>query len=64
MLYAVQRPFRVYPSMEPYDDVPLPPDWRESTEWVFARLMYPQHPNAHFGRFGRRFGVSGAKTSD
>jgi len=56
MLYAVQRPFRVYPSMEPYDDVPLPPDWRESTEWVFARLMYPQHPNAHFGRWGRRFG--------
>lgn len=49
-LYAVQRPFRVYPSMEPYDDIPLPPDWQEKTELVFARLMYPQHPNALFGR--------------
>ena len=55
-LFAVQRQFRVYPSMEPYDNVPLPQDWRENAEWVFARLMYPQHPNAHFGRFGRRFG--------
>ncbi len=55
-VYAAQQPFRVYPSMEAYDDIPLPPDWRESSEWVFARLMYPQHPNAHFGRFGRRFG--------
>src|SRR5207247_6793740 len=24
-VYAFQRPFRVYPRMEPYDDVPLPP---------------------------------------
>ena len=58
-LYAFQRPFRVYPSMEPYDNIPLPPDWRENAEWVFARLMYPQHPEARFGRFGRfgrRFG--------
>lgn len=50
-LYAFQRPFRVYPSMEPYDDIPLPPDWQQKTEWIFARLMYPQHPNARFGRF-------------
>ncbi|MGI8744871.1 MAG: DUF4159 domain-containing protein [Bryobacteraceae bacterium] len=54
-LYAFQRPFRIYPSMEPYDDIPLPPDWQEKTEWVFARLMYPQHPNA---RFGRRWGFT------
>jgi len=47
------QPFRVYPSMEPYDDIPLPPDYREKTEWIFARLMYPQHPNARFGRFFR-----------
>ena len=52
-LYAFERPFRVYPSMEPYDNIPLPPDWQEKAEWVFARLMYPQHPEARFGRFGR-----------
>jgi Domain of unknown function (DUF4159) len=55
VLFAFQRPFRVYQSMEPYDDIPLAPDWQEKTEWVFARLMYPQHPNARFGRW-RRFG--------
>src|SRR5579863_9210171 len=40
--------FRVYPSLEPYDDVALPPDYQEKTEWIFARLMYPEHPNALF----------------
>src|ERR1043166_4684389 len=55
-LYGFQRPFRVYTSMEPYDNIPLPPDWQEKTEWVFARLMYPQHPNARFGRYSRRYG--------
>jgi len=55
-LFAFQRPFRVYPSMEPYDDIPLPTDWQQKTEWVFARLMYPQHPNARFGRW-RRYGA-------
>src|SRR6185295_8811189 len=55
-LYAAQRPFRTYLSMEAYDNVPLPPDWQEKTEWIFARLMYPQHPDARFGRF-RRFGA-------
>jgi Domain of unknown function (DUF4159) len=49
-LFATQRPFRIYPSLEPYDDVALPEDWRDKTEWVFARLMYPQHPHARFGR--------------
>jgi len=48
-----QRPFRVYPSMEPYDDIPLPPDYQEKTEWVEARLMYPQHPQARFSRWSR-----------
>ena len=48
-LYAYQRPFRVYQSMEAYDDIPLPPDYQEHTEWVQARLMYPQHPDARFG---------------
>jgi len=49
-LLAFQRPFRVYRSLEPYDDVVLPSDYQEKTEWIFARLMYPQHPNARFGR--------------
>jgi uncharacterized protein DUF4159 len=51
-LYSFERPFRVYRSLEPYDDVELPPDWQERTEWVFGRLMYPPHPNARFGRWG------------
>ena len=49
-LYAFQKPFRVYPSMEPYDNVPLPPDYRQPAEWVQARLMYPNHPEARFSR--------------
>ena len=64
-MYAFQRPFRVYPSMEPYDNVPLPPDYQEKTEWVFARLMYPEHPNALFSRRGRFFGYgAGGGTPD
>jgi hypothetical protein len=56
VLCAAQQPFRVYPSLEPYDDVALPADWQQSAEWVFGRLMYPPHPNARFGRWARRFG--------
>src|SRR3954453_6187626 len=37
---ALQRPFREYPGVE-YESFPLPPDYQEKTEWVFARLMYP-----------------------
>ena len=47
---CAQRPFRVYPSLERYDDVPLPSDWQQKAEWVQARLMYPNHPEARFGR--------------
>jgi len=55
VLYGFQQPFRVYRSMEPYDNVQLPPDWQDKAEWIFARLMYPQHPHARYGRyFGRR----------
>jgi len=56
-LYGFQRPFRVYSSMEPYDNVELPADWQEKSEWIFASLMYPQHPNARFGRFYRYGGM-------
>src|SRR5215470_2238732 len=52
-LAAFQKPFRVYLSMEAYDDIPLPPDYQEKTEWIFARLMYPPHPYARFGGRGR-----------
>ena len=34
-LFAFQKPFRVYPSMEAYDNIPLPPDWQEKAEWDF-----------------------------
>jgi len=51
-IYGFQKPFRQYPSMEPYDDIALPGDWREQSEWVFARLMYPEHPDALFGGWG------------
>jgi len=51
---AFQKPFRLYRSIEAYDDIPLPPDYREPSEFVFARLMYPQHPYSRFSR--RRFG--------
>ncbi len=56
-LYAA-KDFRVYPSLEPYDDVDIPPDYQEKTEWVFARLMYPEHPNALFSWRYRRGGAA------
>ena len=50
-LYAFQRPFKEYPSVE-YGYVQLPPDWKEKGEWTFARLMYPPGPNDGYrGRF-------------
>ncbi len=50
-IYAFQRPFREYPSVE-YGFVQLPPDWKEKGEWTFARLMYPPGPNDGYrGRF-------------
>ena len=45
--YAFQRPFRQFPGVE-YEDFPVPPDWNEKTEWVFARLMYPPKPGYGF----------------
>jgi len=54
-VYA-QREFRVYTSLEGYDNIPLPEDFKVPGEWVFARLMYPPHPH---GRFSRPFGFGG-----
>jgi len=39
-VYALQRPFRVYPGFE-YTNFPLPKDYQDKSEWAFARLMYP-----------------------
>ena len=51
-LSAFQRPYRQVPGAE-YDNYPLPPDYREKTEWVFARLMFPPGPlNGYRGRDG------------
>jgi hypothetical protein len=52
-VFAAPRPFRVYPSLELYDEVPLPEDYAERTEVTLGRLMYPPHPEAPW-RFGRR----------
>jgi hypothetical protein len=54
-LAAFQMKWRVYTSMEPYDDIPLPPDYQAPADWVFARLMYPQNPNGRGGRGGFGF---------
>src|ERR1700682_5600134 len=46
------KPWREYPAAE-YNDFPIPPDYQEKTEWVYARLMYPQMPGVHGrGRYG------------
>ena len=35
-----QKPFKEYPAIE-YENFPKPPDWDQKTEWVRARLRYP-----------------------
>ncbi len=47
---AFQAPFRVYPAAEGYDDLPLPPDYQEKTEFILGRLMWP----GRAGNFGGR----------
>jgi hypothetical protein len=56
-LHAFQLPFREYPAIE-YNEFPLPIDYQEKTEFVFARLMYPPAPTARFDRSRRRGGTS------
>ena len=48
-LYAFQQPFREYISQEGYNDFPKPPDYQDKTDFVFARMMYPQ---GNWGIFG------------
>ncbi len=47
---TLPKPFRVYRSLEAYDDIDVPPDYQEQTEFIFARLMYPSHPYGLFSR--------------
>ncbi|HEV2687604.1 MAG TPA: DUF4159 domain-containing protein [Bryobacteraceae bacterium] len=39
-LLLAQRPFKEYPALE-YENFPIPPDGEKKTEWVRARLRYP-----------------------
>jgi hypothetical protein len=49
-LVAWQRPFREFPGIE-YFTFQRPPDWEETTEFAFARLMFPPGPlNGYRGR--------------
>lgn len=50
--YAFQKPFRVYRSLEPYDNVPIPEGWDKPSELVLGRLMYPSSRYARFGGYG------------
>jgi hypothetical protein len=44
---AWQMPWREYPGQ---DNIAIPPDFQEETEWVFGRLMYPPFPRPIHGR--------------
>ena len=53
-LHAFQREWRLYESLEPYDDIAVPADAKQPAEWTFARLMYPSAPNVRFESFRYR----------
>jgi len=53
-MYAFQRPWRLFESLESYDDIPMPVDAQDTAEFVFARLMFPSLPYARFEFRGRR----------
>jgi hypothetical protein len=47
------QPFRQFPGDEYHEgQIPLPADFADKTEWVFARLMYPSIPDARFRHAG------------
>jgi hypothetical protein len=53
-LLLAQRPFREYPALEGRDTAAaLPPDYRQPSELVLGRLMFPSHGYRGAGRFGR-----------
>jgi hypothetical protein len=63
--FASQKPWRQYPGQ---DNIELPSDYQEKTEWQFARLMYPPFQGIIDGRgprggFGGRGGYGGNWTT-
>jgi hypothetical protein len=52
LLCAFQLPFREYEGQE-YNDFPLPADYQDNSEFVLARMMYPQGDWGIFGRYWR-----------
>src|SRR5258708_39013664 len=50
---AWQKPWREYPGQ---DNIEVPSDYQEKTEWVFARLMYPPYQGPLSFRGFRRGG--------
>jgi len=60
-LFAFQLPFREYPAVE-YNDFPLPADYQQKAEWVFARLMYPPAPTARYARRGNDYWAHGSSS--
>jgi hypothetical protein len=54
VLFAFQRPFREFNGVEyRIGQIPLPEDYREKTEFTFARLMYPPGEGGINGYWGR-----------
>ena len=56
-IFAAERnrplPFREYPGDEyRVSQIAMPPGANQQAEWIFARLMYPSIPNAHFRHSG------------
>jgi hypothetical protein len=50
---AFQKPWREYPGQ---DNIEIPPDYQDKTEWQFARLMYPPFQGMINGRRMRGYG--------
>jgi len=53
LAFQAPLPWREYPGQ---DNIDIPPDYQEKTEWMFARLMYPPFPGAVHGLYPRGFG--------
>ena len=53
-MYAFQKPFKEFSGTEyRMGTIPLPPDWNEKADFVFARLMFPGGPLDGYQRTGR-----------
>src|ERR1700759_4984566 len=54
VLFAFQRPFREFNGVEySIGQIPLPDDYKDPTEFSFARLMYPPGEGRINGYYGR-----------